>query len=150
MHLCTCVWVIWAKVKVLAAQSCPTLWDPMDCSPPGSSVRGALKARILEWVVMPSSKESSCNVGYLDLIPESGRDPGKGIGHPLQYSWASVVAQMVNNLPAMWESWVLSLGWESPLEEGMTTHSSILALRIPGIEEPGGLQSMGSLRARHD
>ena len=49
------------------------------------------------------------------------------IGYPLQYSWASVVAQIVKNLPAMWETWVQSLGWEDPMEEGMATHSSILA-----------------------
>ena len=60
-----------------------------------------------------------------------GRSPGEGIGHPLQYSWASLVAQQVKNLPAMQETWVRSLGWEEPLEEGMATHSSILALRIP-------------------
>ena len=51
---------------------------------------------------------------------------------------------MVNNLPAMWEIWVRSLGQEDPLEKEMTTHSSILAWRIPWTEEPGGLQSMGS------
>ena len=62
--------------------------------------------------------------------------------HHLQF-WASPVAQTVKNLPAMRETWVRSLGWEDPLEEGMTTHSSILAWRIPRIEEPGGLQSMG-------
>ena len=56
---------------------------------------------------------------------------------------ASLVAQMVKNLPAMWEIWVRPLGWEDSLEEGMATHSSILAWRIPGTEEPGGLQSMG-------
>ena len=55
---------------------------------------------------------------------------------------SSLVAQMVKNLPAMWETWVWSLGWEDPLEEGMATHSSILAWRIPWTEEPGGLQSM--------
>ena len=59
-------------------------------------------------------------------------------------SWASLVAQMVKNLPAMQETWVRSLGWEDPLEKGMVTHSSILAWRIPWTEEPGGLQSMGS------
>ena len=64
------------------------------------------------------------------LIPESGRYPG-GIGHPLQYSWTSLVAQSVKNPPAMWETCVQSLGWEDPLEEGMATHSSILAWRIP-------------------
>ena len=58
--------------------------------------------------------------------------------------WASLVAQMVKNLLAMQETPVQSLGQEAPLEEGMTTHSSILAWRIPWTEEPGGLQSMGS------
>ena len=53
------------------------------------------------------------------------------------------MAQRVKNLPAMWETWVQSLGWEDPLEEGMATHSSILAWRIPWMEEPGMLQSMG-------
>ena len=65
------------------------------------------------------------------MISGSGRSPGEGIGYPLQYSWASLVVQLVKNLPAMWETWVQSLGWENPLEEGMTTHSSILAWRIP-------------------
>ena len=63
---------------------------------------------------------------------------------------ASLVAQMVKNLPAMQETQVLSLGWEDPLEEGMTTHSSILAWRIPWTEEPGGLQSMGLQRVRYN
>jgi len=52
---------------------------------------------------------------------------------------ASLVAQMVKSLPAVWETWVPSLGWEDPLEKGMATHSSILAWRIPWTEEPGGL-----------
>ena len=63
--------------------------------------------------------------------------------------WASLVAQMVKNLPAMPETWVLSQGWEDPLKKGMATHSSILAWRIPWTEEPGRLQSMGSQRVRH-
>ena len=57
--------------------------------------------------------------------------PGEGIDYTLQYSWASLVAQMVKHLPAMQETWVQSLGWEDPLEEVMATHSSILARRIP-------------------
>ena len=57
--------------------------------------------------------------------------PGEGIGYPLQYFWASLVAQMLKNPPAMWEIWVWSLGWEDCLEEGMATHSSILAWRTP-------------------
>ena len=61
----------------------------------------------------------------------------------------SLVAQMVRNLPAMWETWVGSLGWEDLLEKGMATHSSILAWRIPWTEEPGELQSMGSQRDGH-
>jgi len=65
------------------------------------------------------------------LIPGSGSYPGEGIGYPLQYSWASLVAQIIKNPPAMRETWVRSLGWEDPLEEGMATHSSILAWRIP-------------------
>ena len=60
------------------------------------------------------------------------------------------MAQTVKNPPAMWETWVQSLGCEDPLEEGMATHSSILAWRIPWTEEPGRLQSMGSQRVRHD
>ena len=63
--------------------------------------------------------------------------------------WASLVAQMLKNLPAMQETLVLSLGWKAPLEKGMATHSSILAWRTPWTEEPGGLQSMGSQRVRH-
>ena len=63
---------------------------------------------------------------------------------------ASLVAQMVKHLAAMQKTWVQSLGQEDPLEKEMATHSSILAQRIPWMEEPGGLQSMGSQRVRHD
>ena len=65
------------------------------------------------------------------MIPVSGRSPGEVIGYPLQYFWASLIAQLVKNPHAAGETWVRSLGWEDPLEEGMTTHSSILAWRIP-------------------
>ena len=68
----------------------------------------------------------------------------KGKGH-----WASLVAQLVKDPPAMLETWVQFLGWEDPLEKGKATHSSILAWRIPGTGEPGGLPSMGSHRVRH-
>ena len=57
---------------------------------------------------------------------------------------------MVKNLPAMWDTWVLSLGWEDPLEKSMATHSSVLAWKIPWAAEPGRLQSMGLLRVGHD
>ena len=62
-------------------------------------------------------KESACNVGGPSSIPGLGRSAGEGIGYPLQYSWASLVAQLVKNPPAMWETWVGSLGWEDPLEK---------------------------------
>ena len=71
-------------------------------------------------------KESACNAGDPGSIPGLGRPPGEGIGYPLQYSWASLVAQMVKKPPAMRETWVPSLGWKDALEEGMTTPSSIL------------------------
>ena len=76
-------------------------------------------------------KESTCNAGDPSSIPGLGRSPGEGTGYPFQYSWASLVAHLVKNLPAVWENWVRSLGWEDPLDKGKATHSSILAWRIP-------------------
>ena len=90
------------KSESEVAQSCLTLSDPMDC-----------------------------NTGDPGSTPGSGRSAGDGIGYPLQYSWASLEAQLVKNLPAMWGTWVRPLGWEDPLEKGTATHSSILAWRIP-------------------
>ena len=66
-------------------------------------------------------KEPTCNAGDLGSIPGLERSAGEGVGYPLQYSWASLVAQLVKNLPAMWETWVRSLGWENPLEKGTAT-----------------------------
>ena len=74
-----------------------------------------------------SGKESTCIAEEASLIPGLGRSTGEGIGYPLQYSWASLVAQLVKNPPAMQETWARSLGWEDPLEKGKATHSSILA-----------------------
>ena len=65
------------------------------------------------------------------MIPGLGRSAGEGIGYALQYSWASLVAQLVKNLLAMQETWVQSLVWKDPLEKGKATHSSILAWRSP-------------------
>ena len=78
-----------------------------------------------------AGKETTCNARDPSLIPGLGRSTGKGLGYLLQYSWASLVTQLVKNLPAMWITWVLSLGWKDPLEKGKATHSSILAWRIP-------------------
>ena len=63
-------------------------------------------------------KEFACNAGNPSLIPGSGRSTGEGTGCPLQNSWASLIAQLVKNPPAMWETWVRSLGWEDTLEKG--------------------------------
>ena len=76
-------------------------------------------------------KESACNAGDPGLIPGLGRSTGEGIGYPLQCSWVSLVAQTVKNPPAVLETWVLSLGWEVPLENGKASDSSILAWKIP-------------------
>ena len=83
------------------------------------------------FLVAQRVKNLLCNAGDLASIPEPGSSPGEGVGYPLQDSWASLVAQMVQNPSAMWETWVLSPRWEDPLEEGMATYSSILAWRIP-------------------
>ena len=118
----------------LVAKSCPTLWDLMDYSPLGSSVHGISQARILEWITIPSlgdlpdlgieselsycvlstggfpdssvGKESSYSARDPGSIPGSGRSTGEGTGYPLQYSWASLVAQLVKNPSAMRETWV--------------------------------------------
>ena len=88
-------------------------------------------------------KESACNAGDPSSIPGLGRSPEEGIGYPLQHSWAPLVAQLVKNLPDMWETWVQSLRWEDALEKGKATHSSILAWRISGTIQSMGLQSVG-------
>ena len=100
---------------------------------------------ILQWGFPDSSvgKESTCNAGHPSSIPGWGRSPREGIGYPLQYSWASLVAQLVKNPPAMQETWVWSLGWEDPLEQGRVTHSGILPWRIPWTAEPTGSQRVG-------
>ena len=84
------------------------------------------------WILLgfPDSlvgKESVCNEADPGWIPGSGRSPGEGIGYSLQYSWASLVAQLVKDLPTTQETWVRSLGWEDPLEKRKATPSSILA-----------------------
>ena len=79
------------------------------------------------------------------MIPGSGRSSEEQIGYPLQYSWASLVAQLVKNLPAMQETWVRSLGLEDSLENGKTTPSSIQAWKIPWT-----VQSMELQRVGHD
>jgi len=76
-------------------------------------------------------KESTCNAGDFSSIPVSGRSAAERIGYPLQYSWISLVVQLVKNALAMRQTWILSPRWEDPLEKGTATHSSILSWRIP-------------------
>ena len=93
--------------------------------------KGGIKDGIWGFPGSSAGKESACNAGDPGSISGSSRPTGEGIGYPLQYSWASLVAQLVRNLPAMQETWVQSLDWEDPLEKGTATQSSILAWRIP-------------------
>ena len=76
-------------------------------------------------------KESACNAGDPSWIPGSGRSSGEGIGYPVQYFWASLVAQLIKNLLAMWETWVPFLGWEDPMEKGKA-----YPLQYSGLEKP--------------
>ena len=138
-------------VCVLVAQACPTLCNPTDCNPPDSSVHGILQARILEWIAIPFSGVSSqprdwTRVSCIASRFFTSEPPGKPI---ILYTWwlkpslfndksmlllfpqlclgLSLVAQIVMNLPAMWETQVRSQGLEDPLEEETVTYSSILA-----------------------
>ena len=90
-----------------------------------------------------AGKESSCSAGNPGSIPGLGRSTGEGIGHTLQYSWASLVAQLVKNLPAVQETWVRSPSWEDALKKGKATHSSILVWRISWTLQFMGLQRTG-------
>ena len=82
-------------------------------------------------------KESACNAGDPGSIPGWESSPGEGPGYPLQHSWASLVAQLVKNPPAMWETWVQSLGWEDPLEESWQPTPAFLPGDSSWTEEPG-------------
>ena len=121
------------------AQSCPPLYN---CLPVSSACR-IFQARILECGAISSYRESfypshqilvscvSCIAGRFFIC--------LAIGEVYNENRATLVARMLNCLPAMWETWVRPLGWEDPLEKEMATHSSIIAWRIPWTDEPGGL-----------
>ena len=92
----------------------------------------AMRSAIDNQVILSESKYISIFIaGDPGSISGLGSSLGEEISYPLQYSWAYLVAQLVKNLPAMWETWIRSLGWEDPLEKGKATHSSILAWGIP-------------------
>ena len=152
----------------------PTLCDPIDGSPPGSPVPRILQARTLEWVAISFSNAWKWNVKVKSLsrvrllatpwtaayqapssMGFSSQEYWSGVPLPspdhssiptfYQSAWASLAAQSENNLPAVRETWVWSLGWEDPLEKRKVIPSSILARRIPWTVE-----SMGSPRVRHN
>ena len=105
--------------------------DSLSAEPPGNSkYTGVGSLSLLQWI-FPTQESDwgllQCRRPRFDSW--FGWSPGEGIGYPLQYSWASLVTQLVKNPRAMWETWVQSLGWEDPVEEGMAIHSSILAWR---------------------
>ena len=79
------------------------------------------------------------------MSPGSRKSTGEGIGYPPQDSWASLVAQLVKNLPTMQETWVRSLGWEDSLEKGKATHSSTLAWRIPWSVQSVGRKELDTI-----
>ena len=97
-----------------------------------------------------ADKESTCNAGDPCLIPGSGRSPGEGIGYPLQYSWGSLVVQMVKNLPAMLGTWVNPWVEKTPWRRAWPPTPVFLPGESPWMEKPSGLKSLGSQRIGHD
>ena len=117
------------------AQLCLTLCDPMDCNPPGSSVHGILQARILKWVAIPVSMESSWPMGQTRVSC-------------LEYTLSNMVTHV--SVVRLWRKKITKYLINPNLwEKAMAPHSSTLAWKIPWMEEPGGLQSMGLLRVGH-
>ena len=97
---------------------------------PGGSVVKNLPANVGGFPDSSVGKESRCDAGDPGSTPGSGRSAGEGIGYPLQYSWASLMAPLIKNPPAMRETWVQSLGQTDPLEKAMATHSTIIGLPL--------------------
>ena len=85
---------------------------------------------------------SACNAGDPSLIPGLGRSAGEGIGYPLQYSWASLVAQLIKNLPTMQETWVRSLGWEDLLRRERLPTSVFWPGEFQGLYSPWGCKEL--------
>ena len=137
------------------------------CSAPGRAL-GGLQDRCNLHVRGPAHLPHTCPFSTFGTAPTKSQGssepspalPSSPLGHWFLALWrclpylvasrASLMAQTVKNLPVMWETWIQSLSWEYPLEEEMETHASILTWRIPWTGEPGGLQSMGLQRVRHD
>ena len=116
----------WQLLRVFPKTSFPEIWRWQSCP---STFKSWGNSCPLGFPGSSDGKESACNAGDPGSIPGLGRSTGERIGYPLQYSWASLVAELVKNPPAMRETWLQSLGWEDSLEKGTATYSSILAWR---------------------
>ena len=92
-----------------------------------------------------AGKESACHAGDPGSIPGLGRSNGEGIGYPLQYSWASLVAQLVKNPTARWETWVRSLGWEDPLEKEKVPTPVLWLGEFHGVYSPWGCKESDTI-----
>ena len=116
---------------------CPASW-PLSQVPtasipvtqPLSPILSYLGLHAFLWLVTGRSDSRQQHCGICRVLWTWWGSPGEGMGYPLQYPWASLMAQLLKNLPAMWETWVWYSGWEGPLENETATHSSILAWRI--------------------
>ena len=125
---------------LLVAQLCQTLCEPMDCSSPGSSVLGVLQATILEWVAIPFSRGIFQTQGSNPVLPLPSEPPGN----------ACLISRKDAIMRALKSKTKCTAFANNHCICEMATHSSTLAWKIPSTEEPGGLQSMGSQRVRHD
>ena len=124
------------KSESEVAQACPTLSNPMDYSPPGSSIHGIFQARVLEWGAIAFSHR----LGFIKYL----------VIFFLHSLTTETCVTMLLKVYSRQETRVWPMGQEDSMETGIATHFSILAWRIPWTEEPGGLQSMGSQRVRHN
>ena len=115
-----------------------------------SNLAAAAAETFLGFPCSSDGEESSCSAGDPGSISGSESSPGEGIGYPLQYSWTSLVAQMVKNMPVMQETWVKSLGWVGKIPWRRAWYPTLVFLprESPRTEEPGGLQSLGLQRVK--
>ena len=135
----------WPPSSVMSIESQRDLWDLKTDAKEQIKRKRLEKRQWCDWckgsnILLHNiySLESACNAEDPGLIPRLWISAGEGIGYPIQYSWASLVAQLVKNPPARRETWIQSLGWEDPLEQGLATHSSILAWKFHGLYSPWG------------
>ena len=133
-------------------QSCPTLCDPIVCSPPGSLVHGIFQAKAVEWGAIAFSEGTMLSKSLVQFSVDgwSCVPSQLYLGQTMVEVMKIMVAQMVKHLSTMRETRVRVLGWEDPLEKEMAIHSSTIVWKSPWTKEPGRLQCKGSQRVRHD